>query len=174
MIGEIRDVETAEIAIQAALTGHLVLSTLHTNDAAGAITRLIDMGIPPFLIASSLGVVLAQRLVRLLCPQCKKEFQVPEKTQRDLGLIFKAERKVFKPVGCSQCDGSGYRGRVGIYEVLSITESVETLIMEKASSHAIFNQARKDGLVSLREAGLRKAMAGLTSLDEVIRVSMTG
>lgn len=172
MIGEIRDVETAEIAIQAALTGHLVLSTLHTNDAAGAITRLIDMEIPPFLVASSVGMVIAQRLVRLLCPQCKKEFSVSEESQRELGLEYEPDRVLYRPVGCQSCDKSGYRGRIAIYEMLSINDAVETLIMAKSSSHAIYRQAHKDGLISLREAGLEKAMIGLTSLDEVIRVSM--
>jgi type IV pilus assembly protein PilB len=172
MIGEIRDVETAEIAIQAALTGHLVLSTLHTNDAAGAITRLMDMGIPPFLIASSLGLVVAQRLVRLLCPQCKKEFPIPVEMQNELGLGSQPDQHCYKPVGCPQCDSSGYRGRVAIYEMLPVTDAVEALIMEKASSHAIYRQAQQEGLVSLREAGLAKVLAGLTSLDEVIRVSM--
>lgn len=172
MIGEIRDVETAEIAIQAALTGHLVMSTLHTNDAAGAITRLIDMGIAPFLIASSVGMVVAQRLVRLLCPQCKTSFTATEEVQRDLGIKYKADREFYKPVGCPKCDGSGYRGRVAIYEILPITETLETLIMEKASSHAIYRQAQKEGLISLREAGLRKALSGQTSLNEVLRVSM--
>ncbi len=172
MIGEIRDVETAEIAIQAALTGHLVLSTLHTNDTAGAITRLIDMGIPPFLIGSSLGMVLAQRLVRLLCPQCKKEFSVAKETQLELGLKYDEDLRFCKPVGCQQCDKSGYRGRVGIYEMLPVTDGIEELIMEKASSHAIFRKAQSEGLISLREAGLSKARAGLISLDEVLRVSM--
>lgn len=172
MIGEIRDAETAEIAIQAALTGHLVMSTLHTNDAAGAITRLVDMGIAPFLIASSVGMVVAQRLVRLLCPQCKTSFEASEEVQKDLGIKYKAERELYKPVGCPHCDGSGYRGRVAIYEILAITETIEALIMEKASSHAIYRQAQKEGLVSLREAGLRKAFSGQTSLSEVLRVSM--
>lgn len=172
MIGEIRDVETAEIAIQAALTGHLVMSTLHTNDSAGAITRLIDMGIPPFLIASSLGLVVAQRLVRLLCPQCKKQFSVAEETQLELGLTFDPDLKFHKAVGCSQCDNSGYRGRLGIYEMLPISDKIEMLIMEKSSSHAIFRGAQQEGLVSLREAGLDKVRLGVTSLDEVLRVSM--
>lgn len=172
MIGEIRDVETAEIAIQAALTGHLVLSTLHTNDSAGAITRLIDMGIPPFLIASSLGLVVAQRLVRLLCPQCKKQFPVAEKTQKELGLQPDPGLHFYKPVGCSQCDNSGYRGRLGVYEMLPVGDQIESLIMEKSSSHAILRQAQREGLVSLREAGLEKVKAGLTSLDEVLRVSL--
>lgn len=172
MIGEIRDVETAEIAIQAALTGHLVMSTLHTNDAAGAITRLVDMGIPPFLIASSVGMVVAQRLVRLLCPQCKASFPATEQIQGDLGLKYKEGREFFKPVGCANCDNSGYRGRVAIYEILPVTEKIEALIMQKASSHAIYRQAQKEGLISLRESGLLKALSGQTSLNEVMRVSM--
>ena len=172
MIGEIRDVETAEIAIQAALTGHLVLSTLHTNDAAGAITRLVDMGIPPFLLASSIGMVVAQRLVRLLCPQCKKPFPLPLETQKELGLPGQADLVIFKPGGCQHCDKTGYRGRVAIYEMLPVTDAIEVLIMEKASSHAIYRQAQLEGLVSLREAGLAKVLAGQTSLDEVLRVTM--
>lgn len=172
MIGEIRDVQTAEIAIQAALTGHLVLSTLHTNDAAGAITRLLDMEIPPFLIASSVGMVLAQRLVRLLCPQCKKQFSVSVETQQELGIPYDGDLCFYKPVGCGQCDNSGYRGRVGIYEMLTVSDAIEALIMEKSSSHAIFRQAQREGLVSLREAGLAKVRNGETSLDEVLRVSM--
>lgn len=172
MIGEIRDVETAEIAIQAALTGHLVLSTLHTNDAAGAITRLVDMGIPPFLLASSIGMVVAQRLVRLLCPQCKKPFPLPLETQKELGLPGQPDLVIFKPGGCQHCDKTGYRGRVAIYEMLPVTDAIEVLIMEKASSHAIYRQAQLEGLVSLREAGLAKVLAGQTSLDEVLRVTM--
>lgn len=172
MIGEIRDVETAEIAIQAALTGHLVLSTLHTNDAAGAITRLIDMGIPPFLIASSVGMVLAQRLVRLLCPDCKQSFVATEELQKDLGMTYREGCQFFRPVGCSLCENSGYHGRVAIYEMLAVSDPIEQLIMNKASSHAIFRQAQKEGMISLREAGLAKVISGRTSLDEVLRVSM--
>ena len=174
MIGEIRDVETAEIAIQAALTGHLVLSTLHTSDSAGAITRLIDMGIAPFLIASSLGLVIAERLVRLLCPQCREPFLVTEKNQQDLGIDFDSSLQLFKPIGCEKCDNSGYRGRLGIYEMLPISHSIEELIMEKGASTSIFRQAQNEGLISLRDSGLEKAKLGLTSLDEVLRVSMAG
>ncbi len=172
MIGEIRDVETAEIAIQAALTGHLVMSTLHTNDAAGAISRLVDMGIQPFLIASAVGMVVAQRLVRLLCPHCKEPFLATEQIQKDLGLRYKEGRSFYKPVGCKQCDNVGYRGRTAIYELLPVTEKIETLIMQKASSHAIYRQGLQDGMISLRESGIRKALAGETSLNEVFRVSM--
>ncbi len=172
MIGEIRDVETAEIAIQAALTGHLVLSTLHTNDACGSITRLIDMAIPPFLIASSLGLVVAQRLARLLCPDCKTPFTPPANVQEELGLKVKDNRTFQRPTGCVRCDKKGYKGRVAIYETLPISKETETLIMSKASSHEIFRQAVSEGFISLRKAGIKKMLAGHTSLDEILRVSL--
>jgi type IV pilus assembly protein PilB len=172
MIGEIRDVETAEIAIQSALTGHMVLSTLHTNDSCGAVTRLIEMGIKPFLIASALGLVVAQRLTRQLCQQCKEAFTPPESLQQELGLDYDPARKFYRPGGCGSCDGVGYKGRLGIYEILRITKAVEMLIINKASSHEIFRQAQKDGLVSLRHSGISKMLEGKTSIDEVLRVSM--
>lgn len=172
MIGEIRDAETAEIAIQAALTGHLVLSTLHTNDAAGAITRLIDMDIPPFLIASSVGLVLAQRLVRMLCPLCREPFSPPEPLQQEMGLAFDPARTIYRAQGCPKCDGSGFKGRVAIYETLPVSAAVEELIMNKATSHEIFRQAQAEGMQSLRQAGIAKVLAGVTSLDEVLRVTM--
>lgn len=172
MIGEIRDPETAEIAIQSALTGHLVLSTLHTNDASGAVTRLVDMGIPPFLIASAVGMVIAQRLVRLLCKNCKEAYTPPIELQEELGLPFNESHRFYKPVGCSQCDGSGYKGRLAIYETLVISPAIEELIMRKASSHEIFRQSLEEGLLSLRESAIAKVVAGLTSLDEGLRVTM--
>ncbi len=172
MIGEIRDVETAEIAIQAALTGHLVLSTLHTNDACGSITRLVDMQIPPFLIASALGLVLAQRLVRLLCPKCKEAFTPPANIQEDLDIEYDENRKFFRATGCEKCDQNGYKGRLALYETLPISKEIETLIMAKASSHNLFRQAVQEGLVSLRQAGINKMLAGTTSLDEVLRVTL--
>ncbi len=172
MIGEIRDVETAEIAIQAALTGHLVLSTLHTNDSTGAITRLIEMGIAPFLISSALGLVLAQRLLRLLCPHCKTEFSPSKALRSDLGLPEDPALKLFRPNGCERCGHIGQKGRLAIYEVLAMSREIELLIMGKASSHEIYRQALKEGLVSLRQAGIRKMLAGVTSPDEVMRVSM--
>jgi type IV pilus assembly protein PilB len=172
MIGEIRDEETAEIAIQAALTGHLVLSTLHTNDACGAITRLIEMGMPPFLIASSLGLVLAQRLVRLLCPNCRIPFSPPAALQEEFGLPFDDQRVFYQPGSCPVCDKAGYKGRIAIYEILPISKEVELLIMNEASSHEIFRQAQAEGLTSLRLAGISKMITGLTSVDEVMRVTM--
>jgi len=172
MIGEIRDVDTAEIAMQAALTGHLVLSTLHTNDAVGAIARLIDMGIAPFLIASSVRLVVAQRLVRLLCSQCRKQFVPPEEVQRELGLEYVADRFFYRATGCPHCDNSGYRGRIAIYEIMPVSDSIASMIMERASSRTLFRQAQNEGLVSLREAGLQKVEAGITSLEELLRVTM--
>ncbi|MEA2082988.1 MAG: ATPase, T2SS/T4P/T4SS family [Thermodesulfobacteriota bacterium] len=172
MIGEIRDAETAEIAIQAALTGHLVLSTLHTNDASGAIARLIDMGIAPFLISSAVGLVLAQRLLRLLCPKCKESFSPPASLQEELGLKFDPERIFYKAVGCNSCENTGLKGRVAIYEVLSVTKGIEDLIMTKASSHEIMAQAVSEGILSMRQSGIRKMLAGTTPLDEVLRVSL--
>ncbi len=172
MIGEIRDAETAEIAIQAALTGHLVLSTLHTNDAAGAITRLIDMEIPPFLIASSVGLVLAQRLVRMLCPLCREPFSPPESLQQEMGVAFDSGRTIYRAKGCPKCEGSGFKGRVAIYEALPVSGAVEELIMNKATSHEIFRQAQAEGMQSLRQAGIAKVLSGVTSLDEVMRVTL--
>jgi len=172
MIGEIRDVETAEITIQSALTGHLVLSTLHTNDAAGAITRLIDMEIPPFLIASALGLVLAQRLVRRLCPHCREPYQPQAELIRELGIEEGASPTFYRPRGCPRCDQSGYRGRVAIYEILPVTPAIERLIMAKSSNHEIFTKAREEGMQSLRRAGIRKVVEGVTSLDEVYRVTL--
>lgn len=172
MIGEIRDVETAEIAVQAALTGHLVLSTLHTNDACGAVARLIDMDIPPFLIASSLNMVLGQRLVRVLCSHCKTEFIPPESVITDLGLDPQEKYIFYQPAGCSKCDDSGFKGRIAIYEALVISKGIEKLIMAKASSHEINRQAITEGFEPLRQAGLKKVLAGISSLDEILRVTL--
>lgn len=172
MIGEIRDVETAEIAIQAALTGHLVLSTLHTNDACSAVARLIDMDIPPFLIASSLCLVLAQRLVRLLCPKCKKPFSPPAALQKGLNLEFAADLVFYQAVGCHQCEQTGYKGRVALYELLPASNEIKSLIMNKSSSHELNSQAIAAGMVPLRQSGIQKLLAGITSVDEVLRVTL--
>jgi type IV pilus assembly protein PilB len=172
MIGEIRDVETAEIAIQAALTGHLVLSTLHTNDSCGAVARLIDMGIPPFLIASSLGLVLAQRLPRRLCPACKERQEItPSLAELFPGRPLE-EIVIYRPKGCPQCENSGFRGRTAIYEILEPSKEIEKLIMEQASSRDIARQAAREGFQNLRQAGLTKVLAGITSLDEILRLSL--
>ena len=173
MVGEIRDVETADIAIQASLTGHLVLSTLHTNTACGAVARLIDMEIQPFLIASSLMLVAAQRLVRRLCPHCRRPFEPPPELQEELRLDrIGTGASFFRAVGCERCNGSGYRGRIAIFEMLVVDPDIDALIVAKASAGEIYRKARSGGMVSLREAGLRKAAGGITSLDEVIRVTV--
>ncbi|MBU0482358.1 MAG: Flp pilus assembly complex ATPase component TadA [Proteobacteria bacterium] len=172
MIGEIRDVETAEISIQAALTGHLVLSTLHTNDACGAVTRLIDMGIPPFLISSALGAVIAQRLVRVLCKKCREPFNPPQTLQEELGIDYDPELTFYRAKGCARCDHTGFKGRVAIYEVLSLSSALEDLIMERASTHELYRLAVSEGMVTLRRSGILKVISGQTSLEEVLRVAM--
>ncbi|MEY2546508.1 MAG: type pilus assembly protein PilB [Verrucomicrobiota bacterium] len=171
MVGEIRDNETADIAVKAALTGHQVLSTLHTNDAAGAITRLDDMGIEPFLIASSLLMTCAQRLVRRVCTNCREEF-VPEPEVLDKLNIEKAKDAVFyQGMGCDRCKGRGYLGRVAIIEALPISETVRRLIIKRASASAIKNQAVNEGMKTLRVVGIEKAIEGITTLEEIWRVT---
>jgi len=172
MVGEIRDKETADNAVQAALTGHLVFSTLHTNDAAGAFTRLVDMGVEPFLVASSLVAVLAQRLVRQLCTECKEAYEPLDVELKDVGLTKKQVKgPVYRAKGCPECLDTGYRGRCGIYEMLPVTDSVKHLVMQSADAGSIKKAALEDGLVTLRGDGLRKVLSGVTSFDEVLRVT---
>jgi type II secretory ATPase GspE/PulE/Tfp pilus assembly ATPase PilB-like protein len=175
MIGEIRDLDTSEIAMQAALTGHLVLSTLHTNDAPEAISRLVDIGVESYLISSSVMGILAQRLVRTICPDCKVPYQVDPKVMKDLGedvLKSKGSLTLYRGKGCKNCKQSGYRGRTGIFELLLVNEEIKRLISEKASTQVIREVAKKTGgMVSLRSDGLRKVMQGITTLDEVDRVA---
>jgi type IV pilus assembly protein PilB len=175
MIGEIRDLETSEIAMQAALTGHLVLSTLHTNDAPEAISRLMDIGVEPYLISSSVIGVLAQRLVRTICPDCKTPYQVDPKVLSDLGedvLKLKGPLTLYRGKGCKNCKQFGFRGRMGIFELLSVNEEIKKLISEKASTQVIRDVAKKAaGLVPLRVDGLRKVLKGMTTLEEVDRVA---
>jgi type II secretory ATPase GspE/PulE/Tfp pilus assembly ATPase PilB-like protein len=166
MVGEIRDAETAEIAIRAALTGHQVFSTLHTNDAAGAVTRLVDMGIEPFLVASSLEGVLAQRLVRRLCPACRKQAPAPQSVRENFRI---PAGDYWTAVGCEECRGSGYRGRIGIFELLEITPALHELILQRRSS-AELKAAVRESMISLFDDGIRKARAGVTTLEEVVRV----
>ena len=173
MIGEIRDVETADISIQASLTGHLVLSTLHTNTSAGAVARLIDMEIQPFLIASSLAVVAAQRLVRRLCAECKEPYTPPKELRDQLRLHrFDADTVFYRAKGCPKCNGAGYRGRLAVFEVLEVDRDIDALILRKASSSEIFEAAKSKGMMDLRQAGLMKAARGITSLEEVVRVTV--
>lgn len=173
MVGEIRDSETADIAVKAALTGHLVLSTLHTNDSPGAIARLVDMGIEPFLVSSSLLMVCAQRLLRKVCPHCKEAFKVPTDVTSRLGLTDEevSSNTYFRGRGCPRCKDTGFLGRLAILEVLSVTNALREQILHDTSAKVIKDLALKEGLKTLRLAGLEKAKAGLTSLDEVLRVS---
>ncbi len=171
MVGEIRDNETADIAVKAALTGHQVLSTLHTNDAAGAITRLDDMGIEPFLISSSILMTCAQRLVRKICPNCREEFMPEPEIFTRLGIEPKAETVFYRGSGCDRCKGRGYLGRLAIIEALTVTESVRRLIMKRASAAVIKNQAVTEGMKTLRMTGIDKALEGQTTLEEVLRVA---
>ena len=167
MIGEIRDLETAQIAVQASLTGHLVLATLHTNDAASAVTRLVDMGIEPFLLASSLLGVLAQRLARNLCPECRQPHQ-PDAAET--GVLGSAHT-VYRATGCSHCGFTGYRGRSGVYELLTVDEPLRRLIHDGASEQLLRDHAIQHGMLSLRQDGMRKVLAGKTSLEEILRVT---
>ena len=173
LIGEIRDVETAGIAIQSALTAHLVFSTLHTNDSAGAITRLVDLGVEPYLIASSLNAVIAQRLVRLLCNECKQECQLEPshiKTLNGAGQEYIGEY-VYKPQGCSKCFNTGYLGREAIFEVMLMNDWLKSLILETSDSNQIKNAALKFGMTTLRQDGMSKVVKGITSIEEVLRVT---
>jgi len=171
LIGEIRDLETAEIAVQASLTGHLVFSTLHTNDAPGALTRLVDMGIEPYLVASSLEMVLAQRLVRLICPHCREEF-VPD-DEEILRSVFGRDtpKALWRGRGCRQCQGSGYTGRTGIFEAMVVNEGIRAMILERASAGDIRKRAASEGMSSLREDGWRLVREGRTTLAEVLRAT---
>lgn len=172
MVGEIRDRQTAQIAIEAALTGHLVLSTLHTNDAPSSITRLVDMGIEPFLVGSALDSVVAQRLARRLCPNCKQEFVADAKTLHAMAFNRDSDESVtlYRPVGCVQCSGTGYRGRIAIHEIMIVNEEIEHLTVNNASGNELRKAAIEQGMVGLREDGWLKARDGLTSLEEVLRV----
>lgn len=175
MVGEVRDYETAEIAIRSALTGHLVFSTLHTNDAAGAVTRLLDMGIEPFLISSSLECLVAQRLVRLICPKCKVALEPMRKNEffsQIKGIEFNPrDIALYEGKGCEACRFTGYHGRTGIYEILNINQPIRELILSKASSQQVKQKAISQGMRTLREDGLQKVLAGLTTFSEVVRVT---
>ncbi len=173
MVGEIRDRETAEIAIQASLTGHLVLSTVHTNDSAGAVTRIVDMGVEPFLVASSLIGVLAQRLVRTICNECKESYEPEPAELVDIGVDAHkaATSRVYRGRGCAKCLQTGYQGRTGIYELMLIDDEIRQLILKNVDASTIKNVARKKGLKSLREDGAEKVLAGITTTAEVTRVT---
>ena len=173
LIGEVRDRETALIAVEAALTGHLVLSTLHTNDAPSSLPRLVEMGVEPYLVASAIDCVVAQRLARKLCTRCRQAYR-PDPAELT-GAGFRPEqveevKEVFRPVGCPACAKTGFRGRIGLYEVMPVTEEIERLTVERASSEEIKRSARRDGMIPLREDGLEKVWLGITSIEEVLRV----
>jgi type IV pilus assembly protein PilB len=173
MVGEIRDLETADISIKAAQTGHLVLSTLHTNDAPTTLTRMRNMGIAPFNIASSVILITAQRLARRLCTVCRTPTELPRRALLDAGFKdsdLDGSWKPYHPVGCSACNG-GYKGRVGIYQVMPITEEIQKIILRDGTSLDIAKQSEAEGVRSLRQSGLRKVMQGLTSLEEVLAVT---
>jgi type IV pilus assembly protein PilB len=171
MIGETRDLDTAQIAIQASLTGHLVFTTLHTNDAPGAITRLIDMGVEPFLISSTLEAVLGQRLLRSICRQCRATYRPNEALLGELGLSRQdtGDKQFFYGKGCDACNNTGYKGRKGIYELLKITDPLRELINDRAPTVTIKEKAIELGMVALRQDGLRSIFAGDTTLEEVLR-----
>jgi type IV pilus assembly protein PilB len=172
MVGEIRDLETAEIAIKAAQTGHMVMSTLHTNDAPQTLTRLANMGVPPYNIASSVNLIIAQRLARRLCNNCKKPVEIPKPALLEEGFREDDLDKItlFGPVGCEQC-ADGYKGRVGIYQVMPVSEAMGRIIMENGNAIQLADQARKEGISDLRESGLKKVRDGITSLEEINRVT---
>jgi type IV pilus assembly protein PilB len=178
MVGEMRDQETAMIAIEAALTGHLVLSTLHTNDAPGAVARLLDMGVESFLIASSICGVLAQRLLRMVCPKCKEQYSPPRDAIKRLGMnvdiLNKGEVTFYRGRGCEHCKGSGYKGRVGVYELMPITDKVRELILARASSYAIREAAIEAGMRTLKDDAMEKILLGITTLEESLRVIYAG
>jgi general secretion pathway protein E len=173
MIGEMRDLETAENAVQAALTGHLVLSTLHTNDAPSSITRLLDIGIPPFLVQSTLVGILSQRLIRKICPHCIEHFEMEAAELRAIGLDMaqNGRIKLCRGKGCQRCRGTGYYGRTGIFEVIPYTESLKKLTTGIADLEAITSQAKKEGMVTLRENAKVKLLEGKTTYQEVQRVT---
>ena len=174
LVGEIRDVETAEIAIQASLTGHLVLSTLHTNDAASSITRLVDMGVEPFLVGSSLVAVLAQRLVRVLCTNCREGYEASERELREIGVSadsIHGSVDVFRAVGCDRCNHTGYYGRLGIFELMMVDDDIRQLVAKNIDSKTIKQQAVSKGMGTLRQDGARKVLQGITSVAEVLRAT---
>lgn len=173
MVGEIRDRETADIAVRAALTGHLVFSTIHTNDAAGAITRLIDMGVEPFLVASSVLGVVAQRLVRTICPECKEAYELPSDASERVFMGMAADEPItlYRGKGCSHCNFTGYKGRVAIHEVLLLTPALRGSVVQQVSSDELTAAAKQYGLISMKEDGIAKALSGKTTIEEVIRVA---
>jgi len=170
-VGEMRDFETAEIAIQAALTGHLVFSTLHTNDAPAAVTRMVDMGVEPYLVSSSVIGVLAQRLVRTVCPACKEAYTPTPEELEDIGLKGAGKLKFYKGKGCPKCMNTGYKGRIGIFELMILDEEIRNLTVAKHPAEEIRKKAISSGMVTLKDDGIKKIKSGLTTVEEVLRVT---
>jgi general secretion pathway protein E/type IV pilus assembly protein PilB len=170
LVGEIRDLETAEVAINASLTGHLVFSTLHTNDAATASTRLLDMGVEPFLVSASISGVIAQRLVRKICVHCREEYE-PDVSQLPGDLILKPGQKLFRGAGCRECRDCGYRGRIGIYELLVINDQLREMIVQRRSAQDLLVVAKRQGMHMIRDDGWEKVVGGLTTVEEIARVT---
>ncbi|MFQ5724206.1 MAG: GspE/PulE family protein, partial [Terriglobia bacterium] len=175
LVGEIRDFETAEIAVKAALTGHLVLSTLHTNDAPSTISRLMNMGIEPFLVATSVHLICAQRLVRRICSQCREEENLPPEALIDIGFTPEEAKKMkaSKGKGCERCNGTGYKGRAGLYEVMEIGDEIRELVLVGASALELKKKAIEQGMITLRRSGLIKIADGITTIEEVIRETVS-
>src|SRR5436190_4701772 len=171
MVGEIRDEETARVAVQAALTGHLVLATLHTNDAPGAVARLLDMNIEPYLLSSALNGVVAQRLARSICQGCATKYYPTERELRDAGLADRTNKAFRRGAGCQQCHDSGFQGRFGIYEVMEVSSELRRMVHKAAPSHELRAEFRRHGGRTLREEGVIKSMEGMSSLEEVLRVT---
>jgi len=173
LVGEIRDQETAEIAVQSALTGHLVFSTLHTNDSASAITRLVDIGVEPFLISSSTLAVVAQRLIRVLCKDCKQPYTPDETTSKSIGIVQDQIKEAFfyKAEGCENCFHTGYKGRTGIFEIMRMEPSLKSLILQTYDSNLIKNEALSQNMITLRQDGVKKILKGVSTIEEVIRVT---
>jgi type IV pilus assembly protein PilB len=173
MVGEIRDFETAEIAIKAALTGHLVLSTLHTNDAPSSVSRLLNMGIEPFLVASSVNLIGAQRLVRKLCSDCKEAMEVPEQVLIDLGVAPDdcADFQVMRGAGCRTCNNTGYKGRIAVYEIMIMTDELSEFVLNGASTLELNREAIRQGMKTLRMSALSKLGEGMTSMEEIVRAT---
>jgi type II secretory ATPase GspE/PulE/Tfp pilus assembly ATPase PilB-like protein len=171
MVGEIRDAETARVACQAAMTGHFVFTTLHANDSVTSLFRLLDLGVEPYFIASSLSAVLAQRLCRVLCPTCKEAYVPEPEFFKSIGLPPGKEIQLYKSVGCEECQGTGYRGRIGIFELLEVTDAIKELLRTTPGVQAITAEAKKTGFRKLHEDGLAKVIKGLTSVKELLRVT---
>jgi len=171
MVGEIRDLETLDIGVKAALTGHLVLTTIHTNTAPGAITRMVNMGLEPFLISSSVVLIVAQRLVRRICQRCKKSYEPDAETRKTIGIDDSMPKKFYKGAGCKFCFDSGYKGRVCIVETLVLDKEIKKLIMDNVSEFDLKKRAMELGMLTLRQDGIQKASQGLTTLEEIVKVT---